>query len=345
MNTTAYEPNPDRYDGRMPYRRCGKSGLKLPAISLGHWHNFGGDEPTEQHRQMIYTAFDLGITHFDLANNYGPPAGSAEINVGKILKDLPRDELILSTKAGYGMWPGPYGEWGSRKYLLASLDQSLERIGVDYVDIFYSHRFDPDTPLEETIGALNSAVQQGKALYVGISSYSSNDTRRATEICKENGWSRILIHQPNYSMLNRWIEKKLVGTCADAGAGMIAFCPLYQGLLTKKYLGGVPSGSRADAWPEFLREEDLNEKTIEVIGKLNELAETRGQTLPQMAIAWLLRLPEITSVLCGASRVEQIVENCEAVKNLAFSAEELSTIDNLLEQAHLPSSLWYREID
>ncbi len=338
-----YQPEEHRYDGRMQYRRCGQSGLKLPEISLGHWHNFGGDQPTSKQRRMIHTAFDRGITHFDLANNYGPPPGSAEINVGKILRELPRDELVISSKAGYLMWPGPYGEWGSRKYLLASLDQSLQRIGVDYVDIFYSHRFDPETPLEETLGALQSAVQSGKALYIGISSYSSDQTRAAAAICEQRGWSRILIHQPNYSMLNRWIEKRLLATCRAIGAGMIVFCPLYQGLLTDKYLREIPAGSRADAWPQFLRQEDMTPNTMEVIRSLNELARDRGQSLAQMAIAWILRLPEITSVLCGASRVEQIVENCGALQNRQFSAEELQRIDQLLAQSHLSKSLWETE--
>ena len=340
-----YQPDENRYDGRMQYRRCGRTGLKLPAISLGHWHNFGGDSPTDQQRQMIYDAFDLGITHFDLANNYGPPAGTAEINVGTILSDLPRDEIIISSKAGYLMWPGPYGEWGSRKYLIASLDQSLQRVGVEYFDIFYSHRFDPDTPLEETIGALNSAVESGKALYAGISSYSSDQTSEAFEICVKNGWHKIIIHQPNYSMFNRWIEKRLTRTCNKHGMGMIAFCPLYQGLLTNKYIDAIPEFSRANYAPEFLRSEDMNEETLEVTRGLARMAESRGQTLAQMAIAWILRLPEITSVLIGASRTEQIKENCGAMKNLEFSNEELKEIDDLLQMAVLPSSLWYREID
>ncbi len=291
---------------------------------------------------MIYTAFDAGITHFDLANNYGPPYGSAEINVGKILQDLPRDELLISSKAGYDMWPGPYGEWGSRKYLIASLDQSLKRVGVDYFDIFYSHRFDPDTPLEETLGALNTAVQQGKALYVGISSYSSNQTREAAEICQRHGWSRLLIHQPNYSMLNRWVEKHLTETCEQLGMGMIAFCPLYQGLLTDKYLNGVPDHSRATKAPGLLTDQDLSQKTVEVVRQLNDIAAQRGQSLAQMAIAWILRLPQITSVLIGASRPDQVTENCKAVQNLEFSTEELGQIDRLTESLKLPSH-WARE--
>lgn len=342
---TEYQPHEDRYDGRMEYRRCGRSGLKLPAISLGHWHNFGGDNPTNDQRSMIYAAFDNGITHFDLANNYGPPAGSAESNVGKILKDLPRDELIISSKAGYMMWPGPYGEWGSRKYMIASLHQSLRRIGVDYVDIYYSHRFDPDTPLEETLGALHSIVEQGKALYVGISSYSSDQTEQAVKICSENRWNRLLINQPNYSMFNRWIEKRLVSTCSNAGLGMIVFCPLYQGLLTNKYLDSVPDNSRATYAPHFLRSEDMSEATINVVRGLSEIAARRGQSLAQMAIAWILRLPEITSVLIGASRVEQINENCEAIQCTDFADEEIQAIDALLKKAVLPSSLWYQELE
>ena len=337
---TDYHPSPDRYDGRMEYRRCGRSGLKLPVISLGLWHHFGGSEPSDNQRSMIYTAFDLGITHFDLANNYGPPPGSAEINAGRIFKDLPRDELILSTKAGYLMWPGPYGEWGSRKYLLASLDQSLRRMDIDYVDIFYSHRFDPDTPLEETLGALNTAVQHGKALYAGISSYSAEQTLDAVRICNDNGWTQILIHQPNYSMFNRWVEDGLTQACATSGLGIIAFCPLYQGLLTDKYLGQIPEGSRAKTNPDFLRPEDLSEEILQIVSQLNELATARGQTLAQMALAWILRLPEVTSVVCGASRVEQIEDNCRAVDNLHFDPQELKRIDELTRQLKMPSSLW-----
>lgn len=339
-----YIPDENRYDGRMPYRRCGRSGLLLPAITLGCWHNFGGDQPTDLQRQMIYTAFDAGITHFDLANNYGPPYGSAESNVGQILRDLPRDELLISSKAGYDMWPGPYGEWGSRKYLIASLDQSLQRVGVDYFDLFYSHRFDPETPLEETLGALQTAIEHGKALYAGISSYSSGQTREAVEICQQRGWHRILIHQPNYSLLNRWVEDKLVSTCRELGLGMIAFCPLYQGLLTDKYLDGIPEGSRAARNPGLIRQQDLSESTLAVVRQLRDLARQRGQSLAQMAVAWILRLPEITSVLIGASRPEQILENCGALKNLQFSEEELSEIDRLTRGFELPS-LWTREDD
>lgn len=335
-----YTPDEGRYDGRMLYRRCGRSGLKLPAISLGCWHNFGGEAPTSLQREMIYTAFDNGITHFDLANNYGPPFGSAEINVGKLLHDLPRDEIVVSSKAGYLMWPGPYGEWGSRKYLLASLDQSLSRVDVEYFDIFYSHRFDPDTPLEETLGALNSAVQQGKALYVGISSYSSEQTRDAIEICRRNGWANILIHQPNYSMFNRWVEHRLINVCEELGVGMIAFCPLYQGLLTNKYLEKIPAGSRADHSPDCLRPDELNDQTIDVVRQLNSLAASRNQSLAQMAIAWILRKTEITSVLCGASRPEQIVENCRALNRLDFTKEELDAIEYLLAKPNVAESLW-----
>ena len=338
-----YTPNKDRYDGRMQYRRCGRSGLKLPEITLGCWHNFGGDSVTDLQREMIFTAFDAGITHFDLANNYGPPYGSAEINVGKILKDLPRDEILISSKAGYDMWPGPYGEWGSRKYLLASLDQSLKRVDVDYFDIFYSHRFDPDTPMEETLGALNTAVQHGKALYCGISSYSSEQTRDAVAICKQNGWANILIHQPNYSMFNRWIESRLVGACKEHGVGMIAFCPLYQGLLTNKYLGEVPKDSRAASSPNLLRPAELSDAVLDVVRELNGIAEKRGQTLAQMAIAWILRLPQVTSVLAGASRPSQILENCKALDNREFSNEELAEIDRLTESVKLPPSLWAKE--
>lgn len=342
---TKYQPEKNRYDGRMKYRRCGRSGLQLPEISLGCWHNFGGPAPTDLQRSMIYTAFDQGITHFDLANNYGPPFGSAENNVGQILKDLPRDELIISSKAGYIMWDGPYGEWGSRKYMLASLDQSLKRLQLDYVDIFYSHRFDPDTPLEETLGSLNTAIEQGKALYCGISSYTSDQTEDAVRICREQGWHRILIHQPNYSMFNRWIEKRLTQACHKAGMGIIAFCPLYQGLLTNKYLDQVPQDSRANYASQFLRPDDMSQATLNVVRDLAAIAADRSQTLAQMAIAWILRLDGMTSVLCGASRPEQIIENCKALENTSFSESEILKIDGLLNQAELPTSLWAREID
>ena len=273
-----YTPNPNRYDGRMPYRRCGRWGLKLPAITLGGWHNFGDHSPADQ-RQLIYTAFDCGITHFDLANNYGPPPGSAEINVGKILKNLPRDEILVSSKAGYEMWDGPYGEWGTRKYLLASLDQSLKRLGLDYVDIFYSHRFDPDTPLDETMSALDTAVKSGKALYVGISSYTTPQTRDAVTVCQKHHFAPLMIHQPNYSMLNRWIEKELIGACGELGLGIIAFCPLYQGLLTDRYLNGIPHGSRATFANTLLTRENLRPEIIQMIRELNDHAKLRGQTL------------------------------------------------------------------
>jgi len=335
--------NPDRYDGRMPYRKCGRWGLKLPAITLGCWHNFGGDTPTENQKEMIFSSFDAGITHFDLANNYGPPYGSAEINVGKILKDLPRDEILITSKAGYDMWPGPYGEWGSRKYIMASLDQSLKRMNVDYFDLFYSHRFDPDTPLDETLGALNSAVEQGKALYVGISSYSAEYTRKAVNICKENNFAPLAIHQPNYSMLNRWVENGLLDTCGEFGLGIIAFCPLFQGLLTDKYLKGIPDGSRASLENSPLRKNEVNEQNIKVIQELNEHAGQRGQTLAQMALSWVLRDDRVTSALVGASSAFQILENIKSAKQTEFSADELSKLDKILAKANLPKSLWSSE--
>lgn len=341
-DAASYEPDPERYDGRMPYRKCGKWGLKLPAITLGCWHNFGGAAPTENMRQMIHTAFDLGVTHFDLANNYGPPYGSAEANVGTILRGLPRHEILVTTKAGYDMWPGPYGEWGSRKYLLNSLDQSLTRMGMDYTDLFYSHRFDPDTPLEETLGALNSAVEQGKALYVGISSYSPAQTREAAKICQENGWAPLVIHQPNYSMFNRWIEDGLVDAAGDLGMGIIAFCPLYQGLLTDKYLDGIPEKSRAATTDGLLRDGDLADGVMVAVRALNAVAQGRGQTLAQMALSWVLRDPRVTSALIGASRPEQIVENVRAgaAEAVVFSAEELAQIAAILADVKLPPSLW-----
>jgi len=336
-------PNPSRYDGRMPYRKCGRWGLKLPAITLGCWHNFGGDTPTDNQKDMIFSSFDEGITHFDLANNYGPPYGSAEINVGKILKDLPRDEILITSKAGYDMWPGPYGEWGSRKYIMASLDQSLKRMNVDYFDLFYSHRFDPDTPLDETLGALDSAVQQGKALYVGISSYSADYTRKAVNVCKENNFAPLAIHQPNYSMLNRWVENDLLDTCGELGLGIIAFCPLFQGLLTDKYLKGIPEGSRASLENSPLRKNEVNEQNIKVIQELNEHAGQRGQTLAQMALSWVLRDDRVTSALIGASSATQILENIKSAKQTEFSADELSKLDNILAKANLPKSLWSSE--
>ena len=312
----------------MPYRRCGRSGLQLPAISLGLWNNFGDDKPLETQRAILRRAFDAGVTHFDLANNYGPPPGSAEINFGRILReDLApwRDELVISTKAGYDMWPGPYGEWGSRKYLLSSLDQSLKRMGVDYVDIFYSHRLDPDTPLEETLGALDTAVRQGKALYAGISSYSGPRTAEAVRILRELG-TPLLIHQPSYSLLNRWIEEDLLDVLGDEGIGCIAFSPLAQGMLTDRYLDGVPEDSRA-AKGVFLTEDMLTPERLDHVRNLNEIASERGQTLAQMAVAWVLRDPRVTSALVGASSVEQLEQTLGALDRLDFTDEELATIN------------------
>ena len=329
-----------RYDGRMPYRRSGSSGLKLPLLSLGCWHNFGGDSATRGQRDMIRCAFDGGITHFDLANNYGPPYGSAERNVGAILHDLPRDEIIVSSKVGYDMWPGPYGSGGSRKHLLASLDQSLFRTGLEYFDIFYSHCFDPEVPLEETLGALDSAVRQGKALYVGISSYSTNQTREVLELCRKLGLSIPVLHQPNYSMLNRWVEQELLSVCADEGLGVIAFCPLFQGLLSNKYLDGIPAGSRFNQPLSPLRKNEVNEQNLRVVRELNDLALSRGQTLAQMALAWVLRKENVTSALMGASTNEQIKENLEAVKNIEFTKDELGKIDRMVAKINLPKSLW-----
>jgi L-glyceraldehyde 3-phosphate reductase len=322
-----YSPAADRYE-RMVYRRSGRSGLKLPAISLGLWWNFGGDRALETSRAIARRAFDLGITHFDLANNYGPPYGSAEETFGALLaKDLRpyRDELVISTKAGYDMWPGPYGEWGSRKYLLASLDQSLGRMGLEYVDIFYSHRFDPETPLAETMGALDSAVRAGKALYAGISSYSAEQTREAAAILRDLG-TPLLIHQPSYSMLNRWIEPDLLDVAGELGIGCIAFSPLAQGMLTGKYLGGVPEGSRA-SWPSSLSPTLLTDAALEKIQALNEIADGRGQSLAQMALAWVLRDERVTSALIGASSVAQLEENVAALDRLGFGDEELVEID------------------
>jgi L-glyceraldehyde 3-phosphate reductase len=323
-----WHPADNRYE-TMTYNRCGRSGLKLPAISLGLWHNFGEDTPHQTKRDIVHKAFDLGITHFDLANNYGPRAGSAETAFGEILRtDLAgyRDELIISSKAGYNMWPGPYGEWGSRKYLISSCDQSLKRMGVDYVDIFYSHRFDPDTPLEETCGALDQIVRSGKALYIGISSYNSQRTREAHAILKSLG-TPLLIHQPSYSMINRWIEEDgLIDTMEDLGIGSIVFSPLAQGMLTAKYLGGIPDDSRA-AQGKSLRPTFLNERNVENIRALNTIAEARGQTLAQMAIAWVLRGGHITSALIGASRPQQVEDCVMALKNPEFSADELAKIE------------------
>jgi L-glyceraldehyde 3-phosphate reductase len=317
----------DRYD-LMPYRRCGRSGLLLPAVSLGLWQRFGDDRPLDVQRAVLRRAFDLGITHFDLANNYGPPYGSAEENFGRILHHdfRPyRDELIISTKAGYDMWPGPYGEWGSRKYLLASLDQSLKRMGLDYVDIFYSHRRDPDTPLEETLGAIDTAVRQGKALYAGISSYSAERTAEAVEILRGLG-TPLLIHQPSYSLLNRWIEPDLLDVLGREGVGAIVFSPLGQGMLTTKYLNGIPEDSRA-AEDGSLKPDYLSEDNLARVRALNEIAAQRGQTLAQMAVAWVLRDPRVTSALIGASSVAQLEENVAALERLDFGDEELEEID------------------
>ena len=330
--TPRYLAEEGRYDGRMPYRRTGDSGLRLPAVSLGLWHNFGDDRTLDSQRAILRRAFDLGVTHFDLANNYGPPYGSAETNFGRLFaQDFRpyRDELVISTKAGYDMWPGPYGEWGSRKYLLASLDQSLGRMGLDYVDIFYSHRFDPETPLEETMGALASAVRQGKALYVGISSYSSAKTREAAALLREMG-VRALIHQPSYSILNRWIEEDaLLETTAELGMGCIAFSPLQQGLLTSRYLGGdVPAGSRASQG-RFLKAESITPEVVERLRGLNAVAEKRGQTLAQLATSWVIRDPRMTSALIGASSVAQLEENVAAVADTSFTGDELAEIDAL----------------
>jgi L-glyceraldehyde 3-phosphate reductase len=336
-----YVPAPGRYDA-MTYNRTGRSGLKLPAISLGLWHNFGGDTPLDRGREMCRAAFDLGITHFDLANNYGPPPGSAEEHFGRILRDDfagLRDELVISTKAGYLMWPGPYGEWGGRKYVLASLDQSLTRMGLDYVDIFYSHRVDPDTPLEETMGALDTAVRKGKALYVGVSSYNAQRTAEASAILKRLG-TPCLIHQPSYSMLNRWTENdRLLDTLEKEGIGCIAFSPLAQGMLTDKYLKGVPEGSRATAGKSF-QESFLAKESVERVRKLNDIAKRRGQSLAQMAVAWVLRDKRMTSALIGASRAEQIKEIVEAIKNTDFSKEELAEIDRYAEESDI--NLWKR---
>ena len=325
-----YKPADDRYN-TMKYNRCGRSGLKLPAISLGLWWNFGGVDTHENSRAMITRAFDLGITHFDLANNYGPPVGSAEETLGKILKkDLAgyRDELVISTKAGWGSWPGPYGDWGSRKYLVASLDQSLQRMGLEYFDIFYHHRPDPETPLEETMGALDQIVRQGKALYVGISSYTAEQTAEASAILKGLG-TPCLIHQPSYSIFNRWVEDGLLDVLGEQGIGCIAYTPLAQGLLTNKYLGGIPEGSRVAKPHTYINASQVTEEKIEKIRKLNDTATARGQSLAQMALAWVLRDPRMTSALIGASRVEQIEENIAALSNLAFSTEELAAIDAL----------------
>ena len=322
-----YVPAVGRYEA-MPYRRCGRGGLKLPAISLGLWQNFGDDRPLRDSRAILRRAFDLGITHFDLANNYGPPYGSAEINFGRIMAEdfRPyRDELVISTKAGYDMWPGPYGEWGSRKYLLASLDQSLGRMRADHVDIFYSHRFDPDTPLEETMGALDAAVRQGKARYVGISSYGPRRTEEAAEILRELG-TPLVIHQPSYSMFNRWIEDELLDVLDREGVGAIVFSPLAQGLLTGKYLDGVPDDSRVRRG-NYFDERLITEENLERVRALNEIASARGQDLAQLAIAWVLRDPRVTSALLGASSIRQLEQNVAALENLDFDSAELQEID------------------
>ena len=339
----SYSAAPQRYE-TMIYRVCGRSGLKLPALSLGLWHNFGDFSPLENQRSILHAAFDAGITHFDLANNYGPPYGSAESNFGRILRTdfAPyRDELIISSKAGWDMWPGPYGKGGgSRKYVLASLDQSLQRLGLDYVDIFYSHRFDADTPLEETMGALATAHQQGKALYVGVSSYSAQKTREAAALLRQ--WKvPCLIHQPAYNMLNRWIERDLLDTLGEEGIGCIAFTPLAQGVLTDKYLKGIPQDSRINRpGGGSLRPDHLSEQNLAKVRALNELASGRGQSLAQMALAWVLRDPRVTSALIGASRPEQIKENVAALSRLDFSAEELAAIDRHAEEGHL--NLWVK---
>jgi L-glyceraldehyde 3-phosphate reductase len=330
----------DRYD-QMTYRRSGRSGLQLPAISLGLWHNFGGDTPLERSRAILRRAFDLGVTHFDLANNYGPPYGSAEETFGTIMReDLRpyRDELVISTKAGYDMWPGPYGEWGSRKYVLSSLDQSLQRMGLDYVDIFYSHRFDPETPLEETLGALDTAVRQGKALYVGISSYSPERTRDATAILGALG-TRLLIHQPSYSLLNRWIEEELLDVLGELGIGCIGFSPLAQGVLTDRYLDGIPEDSRA-ARNTSLSPTKLTDQMMAKVRALNDLAASRGQSLAQMALAWTLRDPRMTSTLIGASSVAQLEDSLHALDNLDFSDEELAEIERYATDSDI--NLWAR---
>ncbi|HEV2371333.1 MAG TPA: L-glyceraldehyde 3-phosphate reductase [Streptosporangiaceae bacterium] len=331
----------DRYDGKMPYRRSGRSGLKLPEVSLGLWHNFGDDRPADVQRAILRRAFDLGITHFDLANNYGPPYGSAEVNFGRLLaEDLRpyRDELVISTKAGYDMWPGPYGEWGSRKYLLASLDQSLRRMGLDYVDIFYSHRFDPDTPLEETMMALDTAVKSGRALYAGISSYSAERTAQACALLRDLG-TPLLIHQPSYSMLNRWVEGGLLDVLEQEGVGCIAFSPLAQGLLSGKYSDGIPEGSRASR-DSSLGRDQLSDENLARVRALATVARDRGQSMAQMALAWALRDKRVTSVLIGASSVAQLEENVAATRNTSFTEDELAAVDRYAVEGDI--DLWAR---
>jgi len=344
-----YVPAPDRYE-QMRYRRCGRSGLKLPEMSLGLWQNFGEERPLEHSRAIVRRAFDLGITHFDLANNYGPPYGSAERVFGEIMaRDLRRyrDELIVSTKAGYDMWPGPYGDWGSRKYLLASLDQSLGRMGLEYVDIFYSHRADPDTPLEETMGALDTAVKQGKALYAGISSYSAQRTAEAARILRDLG-TPLLIHQPSYSLLNRWIEEDLLDVLGDEGVGAIVFSPLAQGMLTTKYLDGIPEDSRAAVENGSLSPDLLTDEALAHVRALNAIAQDRGQSLAQMALAWTLRDPRVTSTLIGASSIRQLEENVGALAQPVFTDDELATIDRHAVEAGInlwaPSSAHLRSV-
>jgi L-glyceraldehyde 3-phosphate reductase len=332
MKSLHYKAADNRYN-QMIYNRCGRSGIKLPIISLGLWHNFGGVDNFDNFRQVLWKAFDLGITHFDLANNYGPPPGSAEENFGNILKkdfSSYRDEMIISSKAGYDMWPGPYGDWGSRKYLLASLDQSLKRMKLDYVDIFYSHRPDPETPLEETMGALAQAVHQGKALYAGISNYSPETTFQAIRLLNEMG-APCLIHQAKYSMFMRWVEEGLLNMLGENGIGLIAFSPLAQGLLTNKYINGIPEGSRASKAHGFLRPKDITEDKIKKIVRLNEIASNRNQSLAQMALAWLLRDSRVTSVLIGASSVEQLEDNLKILNNLKFSEDEFQWIEQILK--------------
>jgi L-glyceraldehyde 3-phosphate reductase len=333
MSIVAYIPNPARYDN-MLYRRCGRSGIKLPAVSLGLWHNFGDVDHFLTGRDIIYKAFDLGITHFDLANNYGPPAGTAEENFGKVLRGglkNYRDELIISTKAGYDMWPGPYGEWGSRKYIVASCDQSLKRMGLDYVDIFYSHRPDPETPLEETMAALDHIVRRGKALYAGISNYDPEQTRRASQLLNQLG-TPCLIHQPKYSMLERTPEQGLLNVLSDEGIGCIVFSPLAQGLLTNRYLKGIPEDSRAArSSSPFLTEKNITPTLLSKIEKLDTIARQRNQSLAQMAVAWLLKNPVITSVLIGASSIKQLEDNAGAIRNLSFSKAELASIESILK--------------
>ncbi len=326
-----HRPSETRYD-KMTYNRCGKSGVKLPAISLGLWHNFGGVDVFENGREIIRHAFDCGITHFDLANNYGPPAGSAEENFGRILRadfKAYRDQMIISSKAGYYMWPGPYGDWGSRKYLVSSLDQSLKRMGLEYVDIFYHHRPDPETPLEETMRALDHIVRQGKALYAGISNYNAEQTRQAAKILRDLG-TPCLIHQPKYSMFERWVENGLLDVLEDEGIGCIPFSPLAQGMLTDKYLGGIPEGSRASKSFSFLKKDQITPGKLEKISRLNAMAKERGQSLAQMALAWILKDPRITSVLIGASSARQLDDNLALLQNRTFTAEELRRIEAIL---------------